>query len=177
MTVNAFALGRHTVAINQGAIEAFTPQELQGIIAHEIGHIAHGHTKALLLNVVGNGIFTLIVILMQVMMFVIDLIVGIITQNIISDIFFLLCRFILKIVILVFSLIGLLITAINSRQNEYQADKFALDIGFGEEIIGGLYFLQKMDFGSNMSIIEKLKSSHPHINERIMKLESMGEPS
>ena len=44
--VNAFATGRHTIAVTRGAME-LGDNELKGIIAHEFGHLAHGDTNGL----------------------------------------------------------------------------------------------------------------------------------
>jgi predicted Zn-dependent protease len=66
---NAFVLDGHNVFINSGALmEAKTPNEVIGVIAHETGHITGGHlaalrariardqTKALLLTILGIGL-------------------------------------------------------------------------------------------------------------------------
>ena len=62
MYVNAFAVGKKTIAVTRGAIETFSSEELRGVLAHEFGHIAHGDTIALLLNVVGNGLFSIMTV-------------------------------------------------------------------------------------------------------------------
>ncbi|MEM1127345.1 MAG: zinc metalloprotease HtpX [Bacteroidota bacterium] len=45
---NAFATGRNpengVVAVNEGLVRMLTPEELEGVIAHEIGHIKHRDT-------------------------------------------------------------------------------------------------------------------------------------
>jgi len=170
MNIDAFAIGRHTIAVSQGAIEGFSEEELQGVLAHEIGHIRHGHTKALLLNVIGNGVFTILILLMKGILLLMEL-MGNITGGFggVFSIF----RHIFEIIIMLFTLIGYLILAINSRQNEYQADNFALQSGFGDELIKALYLLQKFSLGENMGLMERLKSSHPHINKRIERLENL----
>lgn len=164
-------MGRETVAVTRGAIETFTPDELKGVIAHELGHIANGDTKALLLTVVGNGIFTIIIFLLKIVMFIFDLINLIITRNTIIAILIFAIRFVFDIVILAISYIGILILSINSRSNEYNADEFAYKIGYGGELVEALYLLQKISLPANLSLLEKLKASHPHIADRIGRLE------
>lgn len=66
LVVNACAMGRHTVAVTRGAMETFSEDELKAVIAHEIGHILYGHTTALLLNIIGNGVFSVFVIVAKV---------------------------------------------------------------------------------------------------------------
>ena len=46
MYVNAFAIGRNTIAVTMGAIETFSSDELKGIIAHEFGHLSNGDTNS-----------------------------------------------------------------------------------------------------------------------------------
>src|SRR5262249_37854426 len=66
---NAFVLDGHNVFINSGTLlQAKTPNEVIGVIAHETGHIVGGHmaalrariardqTKALLLTILGIGL-------------------------------------------------------------------------------------------------------------------------
>jgi len=61
MYINAYAIGQQTVAVTREAIESLAPDQLKGVLAHELGHITHGHTKALLLSVIGNFYFSIIV--------------------------------------------------------------------------------------------------------------------
>ena len=72
----------------------------------------------------------------------------------------------------VFVIVELLLL-INQRQNEYQADEYAYTIGYGRNLTLALYTLERLDTGGNMSIMERIKSSHPHIKERINRLEKM----
>lgn len=57
VSINALAVGSHTVAVTKGALDVFSDEELQGIILHEIAHIHNGDTRAVILNKVGNGFF------------------------------------------------------------------------------------------------------------------------
>jgi Zn-dependent protease with chaperone function len=56
---NAFAIGfdRHTVVITSGLVDLLTPEELQGVMGHELGHIKSGHmlyrTIAAFLSLIG----------------------------------------------------------------------------------------------------------------------------
>ncbi|MBC7104412.1 MAG: M48 family metalloprotease [Firmicutes bacterium] len=44
---NAFALGRRTVAVTEGLLQTAGPEELAGVLAHELGHLKHGDALAL----------------------------------------------------------------------------------------------------------------------------------
>ena len=74
LVVNAYAIGRHTIAVTRGAMETFSEDELKSIIAHEIGHILYGHTTALLLNIIGNGIFSIFVMIAKCIITILDFI-------------------------------------------------------------------------------------------------------
>ncbi len=47
--INAFAAGWDeddaVIAVTRGALERLTREELQGVVAHEMGHLAHGDTR------------------------------------------------------------------------------------------------------------------------------------
>lgn len=173
LTVNACAMGRHTIAVTRGAVETFTEDELKGILLHEMGHIVHGDTKATLLNLIGNGLFSIGVITVKCALLILDLVLlpffkrtGGITALISSII-----HFIFDILFIGFTLTGSIILSINSRENEYRADRFAFENGYGEDLISALYLLQKMSLGEDMALIQKMQASHPHIAKRIGTLE------
>ncbi len=175
ITVNACAMGRHTIAVTRGAVETFTEDELKGVLLHEIGHIVHGDTKATLLNLIGNGLFSIGVIIIKLVLLIFNLLLlplfnetkGI-TVLITSFI-----RFIFNILLFAFTLTGNIILSINSRNNEYSADYFAYKMAYGEELISALYLLQKMSLGENMKLVQRMQASHPHIAKRIGRLENL----
>ena len=59
----------------------------------------------------------------------------------------------------------------SKREDEFQADKFAFDIGFGNELAA---VLDKLQAPQKSSFIQALFSSHPSTNERIGRLQSYG---
>lgn len=177
MYVNAFAIGRKTVAVTRGAIETLSQDELKGVIAHEIGHITHGHTKALLLSLIGNFFFSIIVWIFRLLFSITQFISNIVAQfNILGLVFsFLtfLIRIWLDLSVFVFINLSQIILASNSRTNEIQADVFAHEIGYGRELISCLYLFQKITMDNKMKLTEKLKASHPHTAYRISYLENL----
>ena len=170
VSINAFAFGKHTVAITTGAIETFSEDELRGVISHEFGHIAGGHTKALLLNVVGNGAFSIFPIfirsILRFLIFVLAL------TNTGAHLLPKAMMFVFDIIVYIFNWIGRMILSINSRANEYSADEFASKLGYGAELLEALYLIKNINMNKSLSLKEKLQSSHPHIADRIGKLES-----
>ena len=158
MTVNACAIGKHTIAITKGAIETFSESELKGILAHEFGHIAKGHTTAVLLSTVGNGIFSVVIAILKIFVLGIDLVITMLENSGILRFIFTILRAVFDLVLMVFLFMGQMILSTNSRQNEFEADKFAYENGYGSELTDGLYLLQKMSMSEKMNIFEESKN-------------------
>jgi len=175
MIVNAFAMGRKTIVLTKGAITTFSRDELKGILAHEFGHHANGDTKALLLNTVGNGIFTLLVIAFRIFMFFATLIMNAFDESGIMNMIMKFFRWVFDVMILILLGLGDILLALNSRKSEFWADRFASDVGFNAELIDALKILEKITTPSDVSLLERLQASHPHLAERVARLEGMQE--
>ena len=179
MFVNAFAMGRNTIAVTTGAIESFTEDELKGVLAHELGHITYGHTKALLLSVIGNMLFSVLILILRLIIFAVDLLNAIFAQTSIGYIIMKIMTIIVNMVfnasIFLFMYLGQILLSLNSRFNEFEADEFAYKINFGDELISALYLLKKISGSHKMTLKEKMTASHPHIAVRIGRLERMQE--
>jgi len=180
MYVNAFAIGRQTVAVTRGAMETFTADELKGILAHELGHMNYGHTKALLLAFIGNIFFSIIVMLFRLILYTIQFISSVVAHlnnfNIVVVVFALLAfimRVFVNISVFLFINLSQMILALNSRANETQADTFAYEMGYGRELISGLYVLQKISLNTHVKLIDQMKATHPHTALRIAHLERL----
>lgn len=169
MEINSFAFGRHSIAVTKGAIDTFSEEELQAILLHEIGHIIHGHTKTKLLVTVGNGFFSLFIIIGNILLNLFDFLNS--SENpdsfhLAGGFFISVLRFILNLYIFLATFIFSIMLAENSRQNEFQADKFAYLCGFGEELTQSLYLLQKMSLSENMKLVERMQADHPRTSQK-----------
>lgn len=177
MTVNAFAVGTKTVAVTRGAICTFSPDELKGILAHELGHMANGDTKALLVKLVGNGLFSVIIFILRIVVNLLEnisLMFG--SKNIVLAVISfitIISRIMMDLSIIAFIFVGDVIIALNSRYSEYLADEYAYLIGYGEDLKNSLYIINKISMPRNVSLIERLKASHPYTTARIERLEQL----
>jgi len=176
MYINAVALGRKTIAVTKGAIDTLSEDELKGLIAHELGHIYYSHTTAVLISNIGNGIFMIPIFLFRIGINAIETLHSKYNRRggIIELLIFLI-KTIFNTVVFVFVTLGQLILSINSRANEYTADKFAYKIGYGAELTEALYLLHDMIISDKMSLVNKLRRSHPVIAKRIGRLEKIME--
>lgn len=168
MEINAFAMGRHTLAITKGAIELLTEEELMGILAHEFGHFSNADTFASLVLYVGNLLFNL---LYNAFKFIANILhkyfVTFRDTNLIKYIWGVV-NFIVKAI----GLVGDLILMPISRRHEYLADKFAFEIGLGHQLTEALYKLNMVLEEEPRRITDFIKKTHPSLTDRITRLES-----
>lgn len=177
---NAFATGRKTICVTTGLLE-LKPEKIAGTIAHEFGHLAHHDTDMLLLVNVGNFVITAIFILFRTLYWILygsfslalvflggwDGVIGAILTSVLhfaTDV---------TVVFLVWlwSKIGTFLVMHSSRQNEYAADKFAYDIGYGNELCAAL---DTICGPGAKGLFATLVSTHPEKDDRIAKLQSYG---
>lgn len=176
MTVNAMALGRHTIAVTKGAMNTFTEDELKAVIAHEIAHILYGNTIASLYVLIGNGVFSVLVLFARVCLFLIDwLKSAFVGKRGLISFFLSLLQLLFELNILTLNFGLQVILTANQRKSEFQADRFSYSIGYDTDMIEALYLLEKISLGDNSSIIQKMTASHPRITLRIKKLEELDE--
>ena len=176
MTVNAAAMGRHTIAVTKGAMETFSEEELKAVIAHEVSHILHGDSVASLYAIVGNGIFTVYVLINRLILLLLDRIDSSYAKRTgFMGVILTLTRFIFEAMIYLFSFFMQIAMSANSRKSEFRADKFAYDIGYDNDMIEALYLLEKISLGDNSTIIQKMLASHPRVTLRINRLELLDE--
>lgn len=179
---NAFALGRHTICVTEGLFDL--PDEMiEGILAHEMGHLACHHTDIQLLIGGGNFIITFALLIIKAIASIITFIGSLFTFSragsakgcgcvqgcgCIFSIIGLIC----SILIWLWTKFCMLFLMWSSRANEYIADKYAMEIGYGYELAAALDSI-----GTGMpqnSFMKALYSSHPETHDRIGKLQEMG---
>jgi len=170
--VNAFAVGRKTVMLTRGAIDSLSPEELKGLMAHELGHMASGDSIARVITVVGNGLFSVIVLVCKIVMLVFGVVAALWSKKyILSLIIGFIVHLLFSYSVTAFLFLGDIMIALNSRYRETLADDYAFSIGFGEELKDSLYQINALDMGGRQTLKNWLKASHPHTTARIARLE------
>ncbi|MCI8445139.1 MAG: M48 family metalloprotease [Bacilli bacterium] len=168
---NAFACASNTVCVTKGAIDFFTREELQGVLAHEFGHLSNNDTKVCMVFVIGNLLVIVFMALFNALFWVADTIVSMFQGR--DHIALRVVRWLKKVISNLGSMLVGAIFSLNSRVCEYGADKFAHDIGFGAELRRALGMLQKLDGGGDMTLMDRIYASHPDTENRIAQLESL----
>lgn len=173
---NAFAVGRKTICVTEGLFEL--PDEMiEGILAHEFAHLALHHTDIQLLIGGGNFIITAFIFVLKIVSLIMNAIATALTfgketrsAGCVLSIFSLMCAGIVWL----WTKICMLFLMWSSRSNEFEADKYAFEIGFGYELAVALDTI-----GSGVpqsSFMKALYSTHPETNDRIGKLQELGVP-
>lgn len=183
--INAFAIGRKTICINKGLLR-LSDYEIKGALAHEFGHISNRDADFTLVINIANLIINtyffinwIVAMMYKYIMKGIGLIVSkgsestgsfiIITlSDKVSDI-------ILTVSIRVFSVLwnitGSVFALTDIRKNEYQADRFASDTGYGSNLAD--YLDRTSELKKNLTfkqIILTLNFFHPPVYSRINAL-------
>jgi heat shock protein HtpX len=183
--MNAFATGpsrsNSLVAVSTGLLDKMTDAEIEGVLAHEVAHIANGDmvTMTLLQGIVNSfGMFLARVIGYAVSQFVDEEKAPIVqmVSTIVLDI--------------LFSILGMFVVAYYSRQREFRADAGSASIGGKPKMIAALQRLQlemskmtenedrpkspvaSLQISNKTNSLFALLSTHPSLEERIARLNS-----
>ena len=180
----AFVLGDKTLIISRGLYETLSDEELKGVIAHEFGHLHAGDNSKFSLAVGLNGVSLTILWATDMLVRMMEFIAGLVEPRGGGE--SVLLSLPLKIIILFTQLIswflGNVIKIGNKilhlmflyigRGQEFKADKFALNVGFGPGLLSFLEKTKNFDFDQPQSLFERLYTPHPKIMMRIGELEN-----
>ena len=180
---NAFATGRKTICITKGLLkEAKTsPEAVKAVLGHEFGHISNKDTDFIMLISVGNLIVNgcilgiqLIITLFRLILSFIGLFIGGREgwfYTIVVGLNDLAITLIVGTLMKGWTKLGVWIVMKSYRDNEFKADKFAADLGYGEELCS---FLNTIDEPGAKGLFATLESTHPRKEDRIEKLQMYG---
>jgi heat shock protein HtpX len=185
-SINAFATGRNpehaSIAVTEGAIKKLNRVELEGVIAHEMGHIKNYDMRLMTITVILVGLIALLSDF-----FLRGMIFGGGDDNNNSNILFIVIGIVLAILA---PIIAQLIQLAISRKREYAADATGAILGRHPEGLANalkkikkdsmetknatkatahLYFSNPLREG----FLNNMFSTHPPLDERIRRLEAM----
>ncbi|MGO4479531.1 protease HtpX [Massilia sp. 2TAF26] len=178
---NAFATGAtrnsSLVAVSTGLLQSMTHEEIEGVLAHEVAHVANGDMVTLTL--IQGVVNTFVVFLARVVAYAVDSFLRRGEENSGPGIAFYVTSFVCD---LLFGLVASIIVAWFSRQREFRADRgSARIIGTPRPMIAALRRLggiEQGDLPKNMAAsgiagggMLSLFSTHPSCEERIAALQ------
>lgn len=185
--VNAFATGptksRALVAVSTGLLHRMRDDEVDGVLGHEVAHIANGDmvTMTLIQGVVN----AFAMFLARIIAYAISMVSSRGDRDespVMGGFVYHLSVFVFE---MVFMILGSMVVAWFSRQREYRADKGGATLAGREKMVSALEALrrtydavdpeaqpavQTMKISSKGSGIFRLFSTHPSLEERIERL-------
>lgn len=183
---NAFATGWNRndalVAVSQGLLTRFRPEEIRAVLAHEIGHVANGDMVTLAL--IQGVINTFVMFFARIIGHTVDRVILKNEQG--HGIGFWITTIFAEIIL---GILASIIVAKFSRYREYRADEAGATLASPHAMIGALQRLkaeqempndmpdQLVAFGIRSGLkqgIAELFASHPPLDDRIAALQNRG---
>ncbi|MDQ0223694.1 protease HtpX [Metabacillus niabensis] len=177
--VNAFATGpskrRSLVAVSTGLLHEMDDDAIEGVLAHEVAHIANGDmvTMTLLQGIVN----TFVVFFARI--------VAWIASRFVREDLAPIVHFVAVIIFqLIFSILGSLVVFAFSRYREYHADRGGADLAGKDKMIHALESLKRYtnrvrDEQASLSTLKinskkgmSIFSTHPDLDDRISRLQA-----
>ena len=168
---NAFAVGRKTICVTEGLF-GLSDKMIEGILAHEFGHLALHHTDIQLLIGGGNFVVTTFILILKIISAIaagIASLSALRSKSCSLGCLFSIIGAICAGFVWLWTKFCMLFLMWSSRANEYAADKYALEIGFGNELA---YALDTIGAGS--TFLKALYSTHPETSDRVGRLQELG---
>ena len=176
-SINAFATGRKTVCVTEGLL-SLSDEQIKATLSHEFGHLAHKDTDLILVVSVGNLIITAIVTIVRLIINFMQFFFGIVcifvggSEGVAGSLLNLVCNILINVfvdfVMWMWTKIGIVMVMKSSRANEYLADEFAFNLGYGDELC---ILLEQITGPEPKGLFKSLVSSHPKTKKRIEHLQ------
>lgn len=177
---NAFATGRKTMCITEGMLHMPVDQ-IKATLGHEFGHLAHKDTDLILIISVGNLIVTVFIVIIKLLINLFHICMGIGAgmlggkEGLAAAAINAVCHALETMFVIgltwIWTKIGVLLVMKSSRDNEFEADEFSFNLGYGNELC---ILLDSIAGSNEKGLFANLASSHPDKNDRIAKLQSLG---
>lgn len=177
---NAFATGRKTICVTKGLLN-LPPEQVKATLGHEFGHLVHKDTDLILLVSVGNMLVNAIIIgikiiieIVHVMFLIAAFFVGgehSLLGTLLIEFYHLLIWAFVAGLSWIWTKIGVLLVMKSSRSNEYEADAFSYQLGYGDDLCAAL---DAICGPGAKGLFANLVSSHPDKDDRIARMQELG---
>lgn len=172
---NAMAVGTRTVAVTEGLLYNATVEELEAVLAHEVGHLVNGDTRVRLVAFVANFAGSIALWVITAFMGFMSLIgFGFGEWNReLSGIgwLFLIFAWTIKLSVWILTkILELSYLAVNRRE-EFAADEYAARKGYRDALVS---FLNRMPDEVPEGLVAALHATHPAPEARIARLVRLG---
>jgi len=174
---NALAAGTKTVAVTQGLLQQATPEELEAVLAHEVGHLVNGDTRVRLVAFVANAAGSVALWVLTGFMLVMSAVgfggwlAGGDRSLLGLGWMILLIAWTIKASAWVLTkVLELSYLAVNRRE-EFAADAYAARNGYRDALVS---FLSRVPDVKPQGLVAALHATHPAPEARIDRLMRMG---
>ena len=171
---NAFAIGRKTICVTEGLLN-LSDGEIMAVFAHELGHLAYKHTAIQLLIGGGNAFIAGCLLLIKLgcwMITAVFTLFAIGSRRLGRGLIMTLVGSISTAVIWLWTKFCMLFLMWSMRQNEYVADEYAFQLGYGTILASVLD--EHMCSAPENGLLKALYATHPHSDDRIARLQELG---
>lgn len=168
-SILAYSIANDSIVISRGAMQVFNDSQLKGAIAHEFAHIVSGDTQVKLLIYYASSFYLYFIYFIQIILHFFE---NMFSNNIIGSLAGFL-NSLLNLLVKVCLFVWLVLFGIHSKKREYTADKFAYNLGYGEELKSALNVLYQMQVSDKMELIDRIQEGHPRLAYRIRELEKL----
>ena len=174
---NAYAIGRRTICVTEGLFN-LPDDVVQGVLAHEVAHLALKHTHIQLLIGGGNFIMTFLILVLKIIYILFSMLAlgSAYTEyrrgGLMSGCLGALPGLFVACIIRLWTKFCMLFLMWSSRENEYDADKYAAELGYGYELAKALDAIGTSE--PQESFFKALYSTHPNTHDRIGRLQQSG---
>lgn len=173
-SINACALGNRHIVVNIGAMDALPDDELEGILAHEMGHLQYHHTMVRL-AIVAMGWFGNVICFVYSFLAIASRLIAwipFVGWLVTLWLFFITCThtFFSRLLQIPLSLLS----AFGFRGHEYEADAYAAELGLGGNLLRAFYHMQYVYGNQKSGFFSSLWNDHPDMDKRIERLKDRG---
>ena len=168
--VNAFATGKRTVVANAGFMEVATDEQIQGVLAHELGHHKLGHAFWLGITAWSSRVGAFFSTLYSFVLACVSVLRPLpligwsvaVLSWVFAGVFFA-----VRIIVTIPHNLGYFF---GSRQDEYAADQFAARLGYADSLAEFLRTNVIPHEGEPAGFLAALHSTHPQTHKRVERL-------
>lgn len=165
---NAMSIGRHSILVTLPLLQ-LEPDQVGGIIAHEMGHLAHGDTSRALflttLSLLGHTVLNIYAAVLLALQFLSSLLP--VFGFFLSPLFLVLNGINYGVCLVLDGPLRLL-NLIGNRRQEYDADRYVCEIGLGRGLYDGLALITRSE--GRLTWRQRLRSDHPDTQERLRRI-------
>lgn len=172
-SANAYSIGRRTICVTSGLFR-LSDEQIMGVLAHELGHISNRDSQISLIiggsNLLIAGFFLIMQIISTIIKFTMIIIAIFISKDTATSVITVLIGVIQSFIVSCWIKISLIFVKSSMRASEYDADKFACELGYSSELLSALDLIC-FDNPTDNKIFNILNSTHPNYNDRIAKIQ------